>query len=638
MATKMAARLIHRCIRHLGPSFHTMPAPATVLTTCRWSTAEPYQSPAPLAGVHTSVRRHTPDLIPTAEHSYACQPERIKVDELIESALSTGELLQISSDHKITGNQAAALLIRICRQVVEQKLETQDVLGDRRFQQLLNSINNQISSVWNGNLVSLLRSLIVIRLDANNRVLRSVENEIHWRLRRLSLKNLASLADYYPSYAQTDGQKVLLSDVIKNVELRWTEIADAKTVATLMVKLGHLSGALMDRLEDKGLELAEVFTPDDTKKVALALAMQNRRSIPLLRALSYHFMQKHGELKTGVLIDMAFAYGKLNFQQTQVFQRLAAELLPRIPELSPIDIMRCTKSFAYLKWLNLPLFEALAQYALEHCDKMTEMQLCNIIMAFARLNYQPTIGEAFYAKVHEKLSSALVEMDPFLLIDLVWSLCILQRVDPFYLSQVLDLHFFQRIAERTQSQKGKNYKLKLVHINTTAQLECSDYSGPYLPTHCLESWTSVTKKKPSLLGSGVHEALQTAFGDQAKCRCSVKTLYGWLIDGEVVIDSENKHLAVQEYTASHIPQPEGTKPLPFGAKRLAFMAWEFPNYNSRSRDLLGRFAMARRHLQAAGFLIVDVPYYDWLELKSEWQKVAYLKDKMSKAIAEEMAQ
>ncbi|XP_067887608.1 FAST kinase domain-containing protein 4 isoform X2 [Heterodontus francisci] len=631
----MAARLIHRCTRHLGVSFLTVPAHATVLTNGRWSTAEPKRSLALLAGVHTSARRHPLD---SSRAAYTCQPERMKVDELIESALSTEELLQIPLGQKVTGNQAAALLIRLCRQVVEQKLETQDVLGDNRFQHLLSTVDSQISSVWNGNLVSLLRNLFVIRLDVNNHVLRSVENEIHWRLRRLTLKNLTSLADYYTSYAQTDGQKLLLSDIIKNVELRWTEVSDAKTVATLMTKLGHLSRALMDRLEDKGLELAEYFTPDDTRKVALALAMQNRRSIPLLRALSYHFMQKHCDLKTGVLIDMAFAYGKLNFQQTQVFQRLAAELLPRIPELSPIDVMRCTKSFAYLKWLNLPLFEALAQYVLEHCDRMSEVQLCNIIMAFARLNYQPTKGEAFYTKIHEKLRSALVEMDPFLLVDLVWSLCILQQVNPFYLSQVLDLHFFQRITEGTQSQKGENYKLKLVHINAAAQLECSDYSGPFLPTQCLDSWTPVARKKLSPLGSGVREALQTALGDQAKCRCGVNTVYGWMIDGEVVIDSENKPLDLQEYTASHIFQPEGTKPLPFGAKRLAFVAREFPNYNSRSRDLLGRFAMARRHLQAAGFLVVDVPYYDWLELKSEWQKVAYLKDKMSKAIAEEMAQ
>lgn len=54
------------------------------------------------------------------------------------------------------------------------------------------------------------------------------------------------------------------------------------------------------------------------------------------------------------------------------------------------------------------------------------------------------------------------------------------------------------------------------------------------------------------------------------------------------------------------PPPGGCLALCPSPTRLAFLRWEFPNFSSRSRDLLGRFALARRHVRAAGFLVVDV--------------------------------
>ncbi|KAH0515862.1 Protein TBRG4 [Microtus ochrogaster] len=571
------------------------------------------------------------------EQVFTPYPENQEVDGLIEKATRPEELLQLlGGGHRLHHNHAALILIRLSYLLSEKPKEKALLLEDARFQQLVSQVNSQIASIWHGTLVKLLRSLYMLMLPQTSKELQSVEQEVRWRLRRLKYKHLVYLAESCASFMQQQHSQELLAELLIHLERRWTEINDSRTVVTMMMKAGHLSESLTNLLEDKCLELVEQFGPDELRKVLVTLAAQSRRSVPLLRAISYHLVQKPFPLTKGMLLDLSYAYGKLNFHQTQVSQRLAADLLPFIPSMTFSEVARCAKSFAFLKWLNLPLFEAFTQHLLSRAQDVSLSHLSSILLAFARLNFHPEQEDQFFTLVHEKLGSMLGSLEPALQVDLVWALCVLQQVRESELQTVLNPGLHKQFLE-SKSPKEQSTFQKLVHINTTALLEHPEYKGPFLPASAVALGPSSSTKKMTPLQKELQETLKALLGGTDLGSLDVITQYGWVLDAEVLLDADGHFLPLRDFVAPHLAQPVGNRPLPPGAKRIAFLRWEFPNFNSRSKDLLGRFVLARRHILAAGFLVVDVPYYEWLDLKSEWQKGAYLKDKIRKAVAEELA-
>ncbi|XP_019363558.1 PREDICTED: protein TBRG4 [Gavialis gangeticus] len=557
--------------------------------------------------------------------------------KLISAATTTKDVLAFSTEHPINAFTASHIIIRLSCLVTKGNQDTEEIVNDKRFKLLLLCLGENISQVWNSTLVQLLKSCYY--LDSTMKEFKVVEQEVCWRLKRFSINHLSSLASFLASSKWVENHNDLLKDLVSSLELRWTEIEDVKTVVMLMSKVGQLSPVLMERLEDKALQLAENFSSQDTRKVMQAFVRQNRRSLPVLRALSYHLAQHHSELDVSTIMDLLFACGKLNFFQSQLLEKLASDLLSQVSEITPVNVVFCLRSFATIRWFSLPLVDAFTQYILTNADQFSPLQLCSIVLSFAHLNFQPTESNNFFDLVDQKVSGLLTTLNPQPLVGLVWSLCVLQRAKAPYLQSVLGPAFHEHLLCKAKdtSKKGQQFKVKIMQINATALLEFPEYECPSLPPQILQALAPQEYIKPTPLQNDLCRVLQKVLGDETKWRFRVDTIYGWQLIAEVLLNSDNQPIPLKNFVAPHLFASEGTKELPPHTRRMAFLHWDLPNFIRQSRDLVGHLTMARRHLEAAGFIVVEIPCYEFQEQKSEWQKDAYIKGKMSKAIAEEVA-
>ncbi|KAF7706200.1 hypothetical protein HF521_019454 [Silurus meridionalis] len=250
-------------------------------------------------------------------------------------------------------------------------------------------------------------------------------------------------------------------------------------------------------------------------------------------------------------------------------------------------------------------------------DDYTTDQVSRQIVALGTVGYVPQEAGRLFRKVESVLNARFSHFQPRTLVELLHACTLLQRFPLNFVSKVFSPFFLQQLQEGSVMDQG--VLAQLTQLYMTMKLECPFYRGPqFLPKLRVKSFLYPGCSLESLadphLYNWVKNGLVDLLGDQTYFASKVLTPYCYTLDVEIKVDEDGFVLP-----ASHVDEVY---------KRIAVCIDGPKRFAANARHLLGKEAIKQRHLKILGYEVVQLPYYEFENLKDKVNIVEYLHKKI----------
>lgn len=235
--------------------------------------------------------------------------------------------------------------------------------------------------------------------------------------------------------------------------------------------------------DDEAAKLVAKLTLQQMVKVLKSLAMKKRRSIPLLRSLTFNMSCKLDHLDIKQCGDVLYSLATLNYPDPLSIKKVCIDI--QLALKSPIKkssaIGSILTSIALLKYRDTLTIDALTEWILNNQDTARIQDLSATVMSLAMLNYTP---ESLRETLRTKLVASFTELDfknSFEFLNFCWSLMSLGFYNEKFFSIVLSAEFLQKVKSECMNQElTPAIKMKLLNINAGVKLFLPNYNGNML--------------------------------------------------------------------------------------------------------------------------------------------------------------
>jgi len=520
----------------------------------------------------------------------------------------------------------------------EAKIAQSELQTDERFKSLLKTLESEhIRKVEPLKLISSLKALNELGLPDDSFVVKNLENSLIWECRSCAIKDLVMMLSFTITRNRTDSQKKLFSEVTSSLERRWVEIRDGKVFASLIYYQDQFSGQFMAKLEDRISEVMEDLAPGDMVIILGQLARRRRRTVPLLKSLSFYIWKHKSSLDVKQISDCLFAFTQLSYKDKDTAEKLCNEMVGKVAEVEATPVLRSVlRSLGQMKYLHTPLLEAIMTWYTRDLEsearRMEVKDMTTLLLTLATLDHVPLEHSRLLDLIVKELGDASSSLPENVWLDTVWSLTVLGKVTHNQLQSVLNSNFYNVILYQSSSKQIGN-TMKVLNINAAAKLLIQDYTGSTLSVEDdalmknIKVYPGVAKVQ---YNKSVLEAFSTLFPPPRLSSLEVNTLMGFVAEAEAVLDADGRPLAVQEFSDGYGAKAP-SKPLPEGGRRLTLVTASFQDC-LLGGQMSGVTSLNVRLLEAMGHEVLVVNYTQWPVRDTLVSRVKLLDDRVKKII------
>lgn len=575
-----------------------------------------------------------------AESTPECKPDsrrpldnRLVMHRLRNNFSRQGKGLRVGKNR----DNLVAEFFDLSKAVMDNQISVEELVSSQTFKDLLEQVEFHIDIMNNAQIVNLLSSLIKMRANPANSLVKLLEHEVKFRINALSLSQVMKLIKFYSS-AQTSYKQRQVTDILNN-RIRACVHGKDSCLGDLVDVLRHLrtqkaSTSLFSAIEEKLLNVLTETTRDDDDMISrylnqakstdyellcnlfIELAANKRRPTPLLKAASHALSKKpfpkQSEVQPSVqtLIATLNALVSLSYPNRLLVSKIMNDLADTI-NLDEIDLnLQCAllRSILNLRWRPDRVLDKFFEHVKQNASDMKKVDfntIATLLHVTAQVNYRPQMDlKSFYQHCMVSSRESLVDRCTRKWLNHVWSLSILDIAEGSHFDSVLNNEFIQAIANTTEDGM-LNFAdtMKLLNLKAIAQLE----QKRNLEGLDRLSPPNIQKSAEKLkFAAKVREALNGLVSSNDALRHDVQTPYGVLIDCELLLNKNLEYVSLSGWpTFDEILSATGEQKTSADHHRCAliFVSYDDTIVNSPA-ETIGHRRVASRILANLGYTTI----------------------------------